>query len=473
MKFPYGFLILLFANVCLFAQAPDTLWIKKYGGNNQDHGSFVQQTSDGGYILAGDTKSWGAGLNDAWLVKTNATGNVVWSQTFGGTEDDNASCVRQTGSGGYLLFAESVSFDNTYWKVWLIRTNESGDTTWTQKIGKNRHYFVQSGQEILDGYIFVGYTKASGAGQEDVWLVKTDLSGDTLWTETFGGSEKEVSECMDVTSDGGYIIAATTGSFGSYDCWLIRTDVTGDTVWTKRFGGDLDDQIYSVRQTSDHGFILAGGTQQPYGYHYYDLWLIKTNSFGDTVWTKTYGGAGNDYASSVQQTSDGGYIIGGATSTGAWIVKTDATGDTLWTKSIGFGAGICIQQTSDGGYILLAETFSTSTLTDVYLVKTAPDPTNIRQDSRIFIPEQFILEQNYPNPFNPITTIRFDLPKSAEVQLIVYDILGRKVATLVNKKMPPGIHEVEWNTANYGSGLYFYQLKAGNFSAVKKMLMVK
>lgn len=199
-----------------YAQLPDTLWTTILGGPEDDFGYFAEQTNDGGYILTGWTKSFGSGLNDIWLIKTNSFGDTLWTKTFGGSEDDNISCVHQTNDGGYILFAETVSFGGTYWKAWLIKTNENGDTSWTKLIGQSRHYFIQSGQELSGGdFIFVGYHKASGAGQEDIWLVKTDATGDTIWTETIGGTGNDLSSTIQQTNDGGFIIAASTNSFGA------------------------------------------------------------------------------------------------------------------------------------------------------------------------------------------------------------------------------------------------------------------
>jgi hypothetical protein len=477
MKFIYSCIIFLFFIVFSFAQAPDTLWTKRYGGIDQDHGCYVQQTSDGGYILTGDTKSFGMGLNDAWLVKTNATGDTMWTKTYGGTEDDNSSCVRQTSDGGYIIFGETVSYSPNYWKAWLIKTDEDGDTSWTKRIGGNRHYFIQSGQELYDGdYIFVGYTKASGAGQEDLWLVKTNPSGDTIWTNTFGGNDSDISYSLDQTDDAGYVIGAITKSFGAgnYDCWLIKTDSEGDTIWTKTYGGINNDRIYSVQQTSDHGFILAGATQS-YGIlnSYYNLWLIKTDFSGDTIWTRTFGGVENELAKAVQQTSDGGYIVTGYSSSGTWIIKIDSSGDTLWTKTLGWGNGIHIEQTGDEGYIVLVEDFNNLTLNDMYLVKLTPELNDIKSPDSKSVPKTFILKQNYPNPFNSSTKIEFQIPKTTYVTVKIFNLLGEEVTTLLSALLLSGSYQYTWNASDLTTGIYFYKLTADNFVEVKKMLLVK
>jgi len=481
-QFLYRFIpiFIIFTIVSLeynFAQSPDVEWTKLYYGSDQDNGTYVQQSNDGGYIITGDTKSYGAGLNDIWLVKTNASGDTMWTKTFGGTEDDNASCVIQTIYGGYLIFGETVSYGPTYWKAWLIKTNENGDTSWTKLIGTGRHYFIQEGLQLSDGdYVFVGYTKASGAGQEDIWLVKTDATGDTIWTKTFGGSEGDVTQSMDVTNDGGFIIAAYTKSFssGDKDCWLIRTDYKGDTLWTKVIGGSRDDYIYSVRHTSDNGFILAGATQS-FGVQnsYYNLWVVKTDYSGDTLWTRTFGGEGNETANSVVVTNDGDYVVAGWSSSGTWLIKLNPLGDTLWTKSLGWGIAYHIEQTNDGGYIVLDYDWDNLTLADIWLVKLATDPNDVEPLEQGKIPDNYILKQNYPNPFNPLTTIDFGIPESEFVTLAVYNLLGEPVEVLVNKYLTAGNYKVKWNAKEQISGVYFYQIQAGNIVKTNKMILMK
>jgi hypothetical protein len=480
--------ILIFVfGISVPAQAPDVEWTKIYDGDDQDYGRFVQQTSDGGYIFTGDTKSFGVGLNDIWLVKTNSAGDTIWTRTYGGNEDDNSSCVRQTSDGGYIIFGETASFSPNYWKAWLIKTDENGDTSWTKLIGENRHYFIQSGQELPGGdYIFVGYTKASGAGQEDVWLVKTDAAGDTIWTKTIGGSEGDVSYSIDRTNDGGYVIAAATKSMGAgkNDCWLIRTDQSGDTIWTKTYGGVEDDYIYSVQQTEDNGFILAGGTRS-FGVlnSYFNLWLVKTDFSGDTLWTRTFGGSGSEFAQAVRETSDGAYVVTGFSSSGTWIIKIDPSGDTVWTKTLGWGGGMHIESTIDGGYIILVYDYTNSTLADICLVKLGSDPTDVESPEQENIPEDYILRQNYPNPFNPSTTIKYQIPKKSEVTIKVFSLLGREVKTLINEVQEAGEYQVEFSAkggsasggdaAGLSSGVYFYQLKTGGMVRTKKMLLIK
>ena len=204
-------------------QAPDVLWTETFGGSDNEVGYSVQQTTDGGYIIAGSTESFGAGNADVWLVKTDASGDTLWTKTFGGSELDIGYSVQQTLEGGYIIAGVSFSFGAD---VWLIKTDASGDTLWTKTFGgsdRDRSYSVQ--QTTDGGCIITGYTRSFGAGNEDVWLVKTDASGDTLWTKTIGGIDTDRGYSVQQTTDGGYIIVGHTSSFGAgaSDVWLIKT----------------------------------------------------------------------------------------------------------------------------------------------------------------------------------------------------------------------------------------------------------
>lgn len=205
---------LCIANSCGKPAAPydqdfDILWTRTYGGGSSDLGYFVQQTFDGGYIIAGCTESFGAGSSDAYLVKTDRNGNEVLSKTYGGANHDECHSARETSDGGYII---------------------------------------------------VGYTESFGAGGSDVYLIKTDMNGDTLWTKTYGGTRSEAGYSVQQTSDGGYIITGYTGSFalGNSDVYVIKTDAHGDTMWTKTYGGSGDDCGYSIQQTSDGGYVIGG-----------------------------------------------------------------------------------------------------------------------------------------------------------------------------------------------------------------------
>lgn len=348
----------------------DTLWSRTYGGAGQwDYGQSVRQTADGGYIVGGRSNSFGAGEDDFYLVKTNSIGDTLWTRTYGGGALDFGESVQQTTDGGYIMVGETRSFGAGNYDVYLIKTDALGNTLWSRTYGDSIRDFGESVQQTTDGgYIIVGSTDSFGAGNYDVYLLKTDALGDTLWSRTYGGSDEDRGLCVKQTTDGGYIVAGYTISFGAgnYDFCLIKTNSSGDTLWTRTYGGWALDICNSVQQTTDGGYIMAG-TSESFGAGSYDVCLIKTNSTGDMLWTRTYGGYSYDVGSSVGQIADGGYVVGGSTvsfSAGlndVFVIRTNSSGDTVWTRAYGrSGTDLCasVQQTVDGSYVVAGYTES-------------------------------------------------------------------------------------------------------------------
>ena len=277
-------LIILLSMSNIYSQV-DTLWTKTYGGGGGDYGRSVQQTIDGGYIITGLTTSFGAGSEDVWLIKTNSDGDTLWTKTFGGSGNEWGSSIQQTTDEGYIISGTTSSFGAGGFDVWLIKTNASGDTLWTKTFEGDDFDFGYSVRQTTDeGYIISGTTSSFGAGDNDVWLIKTNSDGDTLWTKTFGGSGNEWGSSIQQTTDEGYIISGTTSSFGAggFDVWLIKTNADGDTLWTKTFGEGGVDNGYSVQQTMDEGYIISG-LKTSFGSGDYDVWLIKTTPYVNTV----------------------------------------------------------------------------------------------------------------------------------------------------------------------------------------------
>jgi len=358
-------------------------WTKTYGGTGRDLANALVQTTDGGYALAGQTDSFGAGNSDFWLVKTDASGTMQWNKTYGGTGTDIASSLVQTNDGGYALAGWTNSTGDGSNAAWLVKTDAAGNMMWNKTYGGGAPAMVQTSD---GGYALVSGTQSFGAGGYDTWLVKTDASGNVLWNKTYGGTSWDVAAVLAETSDGGYALAGWTNSTGdgSNAAWLVKTDANGTMQWNKTYGGTGDDDVRDFVQTGDGGYALAGVTTS-FGAGSADFWLVKTDANGTMQWNKTYGGTSWDVVSALAETNDGGYALAGYTgSYGAgnadfWLVKTDANGTMQWNKTYGGTNGdwaSALVHTTDGGYALGGSTQSFGAGGyDFWLVKTEADGT--------------------------------------------------------------------------------------------------
>ncbi|TES93442.1 MAG: T9SS type A sorting domain-containing protein [Candidatus Cloacimonadota bacterium] len=432
------FIVFLFA-ANIFAQTPDTLWTRTYGGTEWDGGYSVQQTSDGGYIIAGYTMSFSIGFRDAWLLKTDANGDTIWTKTYGWGLTAEASSVQQTSDGGYI-FAGYIESGGLGIDVWLIKTDANGDTMWTRTYDETVEDVAYSVQQTTDsGYIITG---CIGFNSPDIYIIKTDINGDTLWTRIYGGGfidtiDAEGNEVQQ-TSDGGYIIVGHKEIYnsGNRDLYLIKIDANGDSLWSKTYGGNGWDEGFSVQQTSDKGYIITGVTSPFVSGG--DVYLVKTDSLGDTVWTRTYGGDSLEVGFSVQLTNDGGYVIVGGTSSfgsnwcNVYLVKTNSSGDTLWTRNYGIheiNYGNSIQQTSEGGYIIVGVTDSAEVDLDVYLLKIDSEG-NIEEGEKRETEPLLKIIKIFPNPYSTFTSIKVRR-QLYSTELRIFDISGRSVKNLM------------------------------------------
>ncbi|MCK4527078.1 T9SS type A sorting domain-containing protein [candidate division WOR-3 bacterium] len=459
--------IVLFLGVTgLFAQAPGVEWSRTYGGSDVDEAYSVQQTTDGGFIVAGYTKSYGAGSEDIWVIKTNFIGDTLWTRTFGCEYNDYGYSIKQTLDGGYIIAGY-----NAYepYGFYLIKLNSSGDTLWTKTYGHAMATPAYSVQQTSDGgYIAVGQVSSWWSYY---YLIKTDSLGYILWERSnYQGAVNSGGFSVQQTSDGGYIVAGRTDLLnpGPPDkVYLLKTDTLGIEDWSTTFGSDNDtSQAYSVQQTSDGGYIIAAGKNSN------EIWLIKTNTNGDTIWTKTYEGATCGVGDPlVRQTPDGGFVVTGAKDGEVYLIRTDSLGNTLWTEKYGEGRGRSVQRTSDGGYIIAGTSGG-----DVYLIRTERDYTGIEEEE--FSARVFFVSQCKPNPFTDKTMIKYSLPQSSRVRISVYNLLGQETRELVNQREQAGVHTVEWDSKDntgekVSSGVYILKIKAGKNKASRKLFLLR
>ncbi|MGC8765177.1 MAG: hypothetical protein ACP5QT_04755 [Brevinematia bacterium] len=308
---------------------------KTYGGSDWDWASFTRQTSDGGYIVGGHTKSFGAGNYDCWILKLDSSGVIQWQKAYGGTDNDYLYSIQQTSDGGYIVGGYTKSFGAGNYDCWILKLDSSGVIQWQKTYGGSDVDYAFSIQQTSDGgYIVAGETKSFGIVTNDCWIIKIDSNGVVQWQKTYGGSDEDYVVSIQQVSDGGYIVGGYTKSFGAgnYDCWILKLDSSGVIQWQKTYGGSYEDLAYSIQQISDGGYIVGGYTRS-FGAGNYDSWILKLDSSGVIQWQKTYGGSDEDVAYSILQTSDGGYTVGGLTkSFGAgnydwWILKLPSDGN--------------------------------------------------------------------------------------------------------------------------------------------------
>ena len=377
----------------LYSQAPNVLWTNTLGGAYNEYPYFVNNTSDGGFIVTGRINSPDTYDDALLLIKVSSAGNEEWTKFFDGSVSsdvlgygrDEGRFVQQTEDGGYIAIGTTITLNGSNEGIWIIKTDANGDSLWTKTIYGGYTAKCRSANQTSDGgYIIVGI-KPDSTLYKNIWLIKTDADGNSQWTKTYGGDNYEEGGSVQQTSDGGYIVTGTTASIGSgsTDCWLIKTDANGNTLWDKTFGGSGGESGHEVRQTLDGGYIITGETSS-FGSGSTDCWLIKTDANGISQWTKTFGGSSVEYGRAVQQTPDSGYILTAQTNSfgqgnsDLWIIKTNVNGDTIWTKTYGGSDtdyGEYGQLTSDGGYIITGATKSFGAgQWDVWLVRLSGEP---------------------------------------------------------------------------------------------------
>jgi len=445
---------------------------------DNDSASGVLQTNDGGYLLTGEFYSLGA-----LIIKTDENGIEEWSNTY---NFRGISSIQSTDDNSFIFGAGDI--DNPYQ---LVKIAEDGSIEWNQVYtcfgdaegGVSSVHITSDG-----GYIVAcGVTGQSNAG--DYGLIKTDSLGNLEWFNQFGipGSHDwEVPFSVKQTADEGYILAGYIYRIGveTNDAWLVKTDSLGNEEWNRYYGGDNHESAKDILQLDDNGYIFTGFTSS-YGAGGKDAWLVKIDDNGIIEWDQTFGGLQEDSASSLQMTSDCGYIIAGTTKTftngdnDICVIKTDALGSEEWSVNYG---GVdsdvtkVVKVTTDGNFVIAGNTYSFGAGgLDLWLVRLAY-PTGI-ENSVITDSKSFL--SNYPNPFNPETRIDFSIQNASEVEISIFNMKGQVIKTLTRNSLSRGNHSVIWNGKDengnsLSSGLYLYQLKVnGKIEAVNRCLLLK
>jgi len=466
---------------------------KKYGTWKDEHAQVVQQTSDGGYILAGSQSE--SGMNpDGYIVRVNEFGDTLWTRTYARIWSSGLYSIVETTNGFLAVGGAVTTIGPARSDLYLLKINHQGDTLWSKTYGGPRD---DSGREIkptADGGFIIAGNYDEAYNWISFYLLKIDALGDTLWTRKYGlgTGYRAYGRAVEQTSDGGYLIAGYVDEYSTdfEDVYLVKTDSLGIVEWTKLFDWSDHDLAYDMQEIAD-GYVMAGMTHY-LGEGRWNIFMLRTNSLGDSMWLKIYGDSLDDRGYAVKQTTDGGFILSawttswGAGSFDYYLIKTDSNGDTLWTRLFGGNSheyAYDVIQTQDGGYAVAGASFSQSAgWGDYYLVKTDGNGyLPILSQQSVPVIEDFQLNQNYPNPFNPTTCISWQLAVGSWVTISLYNLSGQRIAVLINEKQAAGYYSLEFDASNLASGVYFYQLEVADplkgsgqgYVQTRKMLLIK
>ena len=340
---------------------------KTFGGLRDDRGKYVQETSDKGYILIGQTGSNGAGGFDIWVIKTDDDGNIIWDKTYGGPKNEEGVVIQETNDNGFIIAGITSSIGNGDRDIWLIKIDIDGNIIWDKTFGGDKWDVPDSILLLEDGsYIILASTESFGAGDFNVWLIKADSNGNEIWNHTFGGDDYDAGNWIQHTNDGGYMLACTSSL--NEDCnpdiLIIKTDANGNELWNKRFGG-TGSEGSSMIESKEGGFVIVGyKTVSIFGR---DVWLIEIDEDGNEMWNQTYGASSEEWGYFLQITDNGDIIIVGHSwyfeykQYDIWLIKTDKNGNQKWNRLFGgdkYDRGYCLCKTSAGNYLIIGSTAS-------------------------------------------------------------------------------------------------------------------
>ncbi len=496
-------------------------WQKCIGGSFGETLLSFQQTSDGGYIAAGLTRSNDGdvsgnhgGYADAWVVKMSGLGVIEWQKCLGGSSEDQAYSIEQTFDGGFILAGWTASIDgdvvgiNGSYDGWVVKLDSLGFIEWQKCLGgsdDDQSYYIK--QTSDSGFIVTGRVSSldgdviGNHGADDGWVVKLSSLGVIQWQKCLGGSDNDYVYSIQQLSNGGYILAGrtlsvdgdVTSNYGGDDCWVINLSDLGVIQWQNSYGGSGNEVVNSIQPTSDGGYIFVGPTGSNdvdvIGNHggYYDALVIKLDHLGAIEWQKCFGGSGVEYAYSIQQTSDNGYIIAGSSTSNdgdvsglhgfyddVWVIKLSDIGTIQWQKCLGGGSiefAYSIQVTSDGGYAFVGRTNSFDG--DITSNHGGTDGWIVKLYQVIGIDELSTLSNFnvYPMPSDDELNIEYSFSEAADVTLELRNILGETLIRLVFLKNQVGLNFTKLPISNLYNGIYFLNISTKEGSVSKKVIV--
>ena len=450
----------------------------------------VAVTQEDEIVFAGSYGDWSAILHP-YLTKITLYGTNVWTRTYGDFPEFRTTSMTMTHDGGFILVGRSDT------QSFLLRADVDGNELWSQVISDSLsfRYTFRKVKETRDGgYLAVGFRDSSQAGNEgDYITLRTDSAGRTVWFKSYGHAGNDAATSFQELADSTLLVAGNSTSFGGNSMiYVLKLDSRGDTLWTKIYGGPGNNYCNAVCAGPGKSFYLAGSTDS-FGSGGLDVYLIRAKYDGDTLWTSEWGGSGDEQAMDAFVTGDGGCVGGGYTtsllitysSRDFLVVKFDSAGSASWvTHSAPFDPSPYAYEQLSTAYAINSGQSGEMGIAGVWQVNGAymrrgyiligrldAGPSGIRNERSK--PQRFMLAQNYPNPFNPSTTIPYELPDRVHVLLTVFNMLGQKVASLVNTDQTAGHHEVRFDGSGLASGVYLYRLEAGDNMQTRKLLLLR
>jgi len=486
-------IVILFLNMVNYVNAqPELQWERTYGGQDGDWGHSIIALENEGYLLVGTTASYALHDNSwyYWVAKTDHRGDIAWSRAYGGDGLSSGNDCISTLNNEFAIAGYTDSFGNGNFDMWLLKINEDGDSLWSSTFGGEFSDGCNSLINTADGgFAMCGWTQISDDAGWDFYLVKSDSLGNEMWSKSYGGDGEESCFSLIQLEDRGFVLGGYTSSFGSgnSDMWLLRTDENGDSLWSRTFGGEEFEACFSLTQISQDFIIMAGVTES-YGSGESDAWVVKSNIDGDSLWSRELGGLDDDVVWEIIETNDNGFALTGRTNSigvgraDSWIVKLDENGDSLWYQSFGdLNDDLCtsIVQNADDSYTIFGNTkpVDDEILWDdfdqFWLIRTDSDPNLIGYENRLSLPQKFYMYPSYPNPFNSISNINFLLPKAMKITLKISDTLGRNLKTLIDGEEKAGNHTKTVDLSYMQSGTYFIILESTSEFLTQEIILIK
>ncbi len=342
--------------------AGNKLWERTFGAAGDDDLGVVRMTKDGGFILGGtsDSRTGGDYAYDFWLVRIDADGNRLWDTyiRFGLV---GLGALEQTADGGFILGGSTSDFFG-YWDYVVVRMDASGAVLWSRTFGGDNYDFFSALLETADGGIILAGYSGSGisgnkttpvSGWADAWVIRLDKAGNKIWERTYGGVGTDWATTLLPMEDGGFLLGGgsdsppdenkTSPALGDSDIWLVRLDANGNKLWERTYGGSAQDALGSMQSTRDGGLILSGfsfstdGDKTTPNFGGMDAWVLRLDRHGNRKWDLSFGGSLTDVLTGAEQTPDGGFILGGASSSGVDGNKTAPSFGSydLWLIKLG------------------------------------------------------------------------------------------------------------------------------------------